>query len=773
MTDFEKREWQKYIDNTISHAIGVVEYGNYFYDEIKGLADEAKDDCQVLLEDYVRCGTKSRCNELKKKIDVRLSELEDEVAAFIALELPKIIEDENEFLKKNVQPLFKIQLEDAAKSITKLAMIPVATAGAAIEFGLLISNKLRDIYNSEITQSYITGISFNELKDDYAIRLNSFDRGLEADANTLGASLGNQYQRMVYTKNKDKIPAYMWSAILDTSTCIACGILDHKIFNDILKVPLYPVHANCVSGDTLISSVSDISAIFRRRYEGKVYIITMASGNKLTITPNHPILTDRGFIPVKFLHVRDNVVCDNGLKTINIFSKDKNDINTTAEQLFSTFWKSSQVVSCPVELSTEDFNSDIVNEKINVVRSDGNLSKEGDVILFKKRSKYIFIFRNLRFLFKKFTHRLSTFFFVRKSSTSDNSMTLFCQRFTLLRSCKLHSFNLLFSTISLMNSIFSKKAYHLTSGGSQPLSNTRNTNSLIIKLHNFIQRKINRGIDSRSVNTSQLDCTVNSMDTDPQLSSYLFSCHSTQIKFDSIVSIEITNFSGHVYNLETKDNYYIANGVVTHNCRCILIPINNEIKSEDFESYTEWFEHQSPKEKRAILGKTRFQLYEQGMKIKQFVNNNKKTPLKTLFNNHTLSSDKAKEVLNKQKPVDPAILNQVVNGLRKNGYSIEIGADTDRLLELQGKEAYVIATNDGKAAIVFHSKVSASGLFEEVIHTAQIRRHSYEYFRTHVHELEVEAKLKLLKYSKSYGITEYEKEIIKEDLLWHQSQIKE
>ena len=99
--------------------------------------------------------------------------------------------------------------------------------------------------------------------------------------------------------------------------------------------------------------------------------------------------------------------------------------------------------------------------------------------------------------------------------------------------------------------------------------------------------------------------------------------------------------------------------------------------------------------------------------------------------------------------------------------------NSDKLLELWGKEAYVITTNDGKAAIVFHSKLSASGLFEEIIHTAQTRKFGYEYCQLPTHELEVEAKLKLLKYAKSYGITDYEKEVIKEDLIWHKSQIKE
>lgn len=242
MTDAEKEKWQQYIDNTISHAIGAVEYGNYFYDEIKDMTNEAKDDCQQLLEEYVRCGTKTRCNELKKEIDKRLAELEDKVAAFITLELPKIIEDENKYLKETVQPLFDIQLESAVKSIARLGIIPIATAGAALGFGALIASRLGNIYNSEITQCYITGIPFGELKDDYDIRLNSFDRGLEADAETLGSSLGGQYERIVYTKNDKKIQRYMWSSILDTSTCLVCGSLDGQVFEGITNVPIFPIH---------------------------------------------------------------------------------------------------------------------------------------------------------------------------------------------------------------------------------------------------------------------------------------------------------------------------------------------------------------------------------------------------------------------------------------------------------------------------------------------------------------------------------------------------
>lgn len=240
-----REEIRKYIDNKISHAISAVEYGNYFYEQIKLFADSAKDDCESLLDDYGRCGTKERYKMLLKDINVCLLELEDDIAAFINTELPKIIEEEDNWLEKNVEEPFGIKLKKDIKALAKLSVIPIAVAGAAVSFGKHVSDSLKSIYSSEATQGYVTGIAFNELKDDYSARLNSFDRGLQADAETMGESLGDQYERIVYTKNKEAFKKYMWSSILDTSTCIVCGSLDGQVFDDITKVPVYPQHDRC------------------------------------------------------------------------------------------------------------------------------------------------------------------------------------------------------------------------------------------------------------------------------------------------------------------------------------------------------------------------------------------------------------------------------------------------------------------------------------------------------------------------------------------------
>lgn len=41
---------------------------------------------------------------------------------------------------------------------------------------------------------------------------------------------------------------------------------------------------------------------------------------------------------------------------------------------------------------------------------------------------------------------------------------------------------------------------------------------------------------------------------------------SAKIALDEVVNIEIGQFSGHVFNLQTSSAFYLANGVVTHNC---------------------------------------------------------------------------------------------------------------------------------------------------------------------------------------------------------------
>src|ERR1035441_6952828 len=43
---------------------------------------------------------------------------------------------------------------------------------------------------------------------------------------------------------------------------------------------------------------------------------------------------------------------------------------------------------------------------------------------------------------------------------------------------------------------------------------------------------------------------------------------SGEMRFVKIIEIERRQFSGHVYNLNTKSGLYLANTIVVHNCDC-------------------------------------------------------------------------------------------------------------------------------------------------------------------------------------------------------------
>jgi hypothetical protein len=74
-----------------------------------------------------------------------------------------------------------------------------------------------------------------------------------------------------------------------------------------IELPEYPGErceglVNCLPGDAVVDTTLPRNA-YRRWYDGQVVRIQTASGHELTITPNHPVLTDRGWVAAGALTV--------------------------------------------------------------------------------------------------------------------------------------------------------------------------------------------------------------------------------------------------------------------------------------------------------------------------------------------------------------------------------------------------------------------------------------------------------------------------------------
>jgi hypothetical protein len=75
--------------------------------------------------------------------------------------------------------------------------------------------------------------------------------------------------------------------------------------------------------------------------------------------------------------------------------------------------------------------------------------------------------------------------------------------------------------------------------------------------------------------------------------------------------------------------------------------------------------------------------------------------------------------------------------------------------------------------IILHSKASASGFYEELIHYGQIKSgRAIEGNRENNLLMEIEAKERLLRHRKAYQITDYEVELLTESLDWYKIQLE-
>ena len=142
-----------------------------------------------------------------------------------------------------------------------------------------------------------------------------------------------------------------------------------------------------------------------------------------------------------------------------------------------------------------------------------------------------------------------------------------------------------------------------------------------------------------------------------------------------------------------------------------------------------------------------------------------------------ISSEKTLEILNTQKPVDKTVFKKVVKRLKSQGYTVQYDKDTDIYLEKQGKEACVILTSEKKPIILFHTKLSASGMYEELIHLTQINKMQTtisdgKAFFIELAQKEIDAKEKLLRNSRAYGITDYEIDIIRNSINDYQQRLR-
>lgn len=352
--------------------------------------------------------------------------------------------------------------------------------------------------------------------------------------------------------------------------------------------PLQPPLGEVLGGDGRLSSTSavteavgnfgwrNVRAATDRYYVGDVITIRTARGYELTGTPNHPVATSRGWVPLAELEMGDHVLSSTRPEWVSdSVDPDVDDIPPAIEQVAQSF----AVTLGPMPTASEDFHGDGSGSDVHVVRTDGLLMEglntvadehvrqrklchgdvgrvgaaflglsNGDPLvegLLPPSGGGMGCIRELAaFLGRQLAHA-----YIHGSTASPD--------------CRTGLLKVASDDVAANGEFFREYLFALS-------SLVPRGESLSIELN---PAPCPSGLAGRPEGSAALDQSLaNGLHADSEGFCERLFRFASDVAADEVVHVDRYGFTGHVYNLETVSGWYIGNGILTHNCRCVLAP---------------------------------------------------------------------------------------------------------------------------------------------------------------------------------------------------------
>ena len=310
---------------------------------------------------------------------------------------------------------------------------------------------------------------------------------------------------------------------------------------------------NCLHPDTIVYDALPLH-LSRRIYKGKMVTVKTSSGNEITVTPNHPVLTNRGWILSNALKKGDCVVSRRNGQRMSLSKFDVQNEKSVIEQVFNSSFNS--ITGMRFSGITMNFHGEkIVNGDIDIVDSAILLQNAVESVtshpfckVFLPHADILPSFFCGNCSFDTSRQRLSVF--------SQSLVSLLCEFLAPVGISLSHSKKHTFRSISRFKACdFKSKRY---------------SGSAIVKL--FRNSFYGQSIQEQFNDSFRIDCFVETI----RVFSAKISAFIDDFFGDDVVHVEEFDYSGYVYNIHDLKGYYNGNGVILHNCRCSAEPVIND-----------------------------------------------------------------------------------------------------------------------------------------------------------------------------------------------------
>lgn len=396
---------------------------------------------------------------------------------------------------------------------------------------------------SALETAIADGTGFDEFKEAIGEQLENAWGGTVSEPGwrietIFRTNIQSSYQkghRQQAKEQKDDRPYGMLDVVEDDATSDICADLDDQIGGQAISLddPIWntawpPNHFCLLPGSVIQGTFISASKV---DYSGEVIEFETAKGNILTCTPNHPILTDKGFIPAGRLSEGLYVISYKGdipssRPSSSGVVNDEYNNPTIIEKIFNLFNETGEFFSCRV--TPLDFHGDAVGVKgnIDIVGSYAKLLSDLNPSTSDFRSEFVFPL--------PFTDALGL-----SGDTAD------FMRY--LRS---------FGHASRIDASAYEHISNNVSGNSISFGESEDRLPGVIRRNNFVDGKFDSSGMTLVHNLKNYD---------------------NEVGLDIIVKTRKHQYSGPVYDLESPYGWIIANNVFTSNsCRSSVITMTEE-----------------------------------------------------------------------------------------------------------------------------------------------------------------------------------------------------
>ena len=326
-------------------------------------------------------------------------------------------------------------------------------------------------------------------------------------------------------------------------------------------------HPKCFPAG-VVASGPHLEAAARRRYDGELVVLTTASGQKLSVTGNHPVLTRGGWVAANLLREGDEVFRSTRTEGATpLVVPNHNQVPAMVEDVWDA---QSMDGFARVPTTPEDFHGDGVYGEVDIAYADRALRNRVEPLLAQHLSEKLLSSALVglgKFVVESSPHLVDLF----HSPATRGDVGGEDLRLTFLAGQLSVPYQASFAAPSTFDSSLTQNpCYGATR---DPVLTCDRVFAGTGQIGTNDQLRVERARGPRW-DASGLSVTVEGRLRDARVGRDLAERLTGQVEADRLVDVRRVEWSGHVYSLTSSEGWLSANSLIVSNCDCLAVPSN-------------------------------------------------------------------------------------------------------------------------------------------------------------------------------------------------------